>query len=112
MKLLSIYKQMTKWLSIFCALFMLSACVNSQYFVDKGKRKYYAKEYRNAYISLKAGAERNNPEAQYALGYMFYYGQGVTESKQKALYWFHRAAINGHQKAIEALNMIKNEQKK
>ncbi len=86
---------------------LLAGCVNGQYFVDKGKQNYYAKRYREAFINLKAAAEKDNPDAQYALGYMYYYGQGVTENKQKAFFWFHRAALNGHEKAIEALNRIK-----
>lgn len=85
----------------------LTGCMSGQYFVDKGKRSYYAKRYRQAFINLKEGAEKNNPDAQYALGYMYYYGEGVTENKQKAFYWFNRAALNGHKKAIEALNQLR-----
>lgn len=93
---------------LIASVIALCGCMNGQYFVDKGKQNYYAKRYRKAFINLKEGAEKNNPDAQYALGYMYYYGKGVTEDKQKALFWFNRAALNGHEKAIEALNRLKH----
>jgi TPR repeat protein len=108
---MSFFKNIESWkklLLIIATATALCGCMNGQYFVDKGKQNYYAKRYRKAFINLKEGAEKNNADAQYALGYMYYYGEGVTEDKQKALFWFNRAALNGHEKAIEALNRLKH----
>jgi len=87
---------------------LMSGCMNGEYFLQKGKQSYHQREYRKAFIRLKEASEKNNADAQYALGYMYFYGQGVVENRQKAMYWFQRAAINGHQKAIDALNLLKN----
>ena len=64
--------------------------------------------YREAFIHLKPLADRNQPDAQYAIGYMYYYGQGVTEDRRAACIWINRAAAQGQPDAIKAIKIIKN----
>ncbi len=43
----------------------------------------------------KRAAQEGLPEAQYALGKLYYMGRGVTQSLEKSLYWFTLAAKKG-----------------
>ena len=51
-------------------------------------------------------AEQGNPGAQSNLGYMYGTGQGVTQDYNQAVYWYNKAADQGNQKAIAALNKL------
>ena len=57
---------------------------------------------------LKLAAEQGNPEAQFQLAVCYFRGNGVEENIEEHLKWLKRAADQGHQKAIEALEMIEN----
>jgi mono/diheme cytochrome c family protein len=41
-------------------------------------------------------AQRDDPVAQNLIGYMLYFGQGTSPDKANALFWFERAARQGH----------------
>ena len=51
-------------------------------------------------------AARGNANAQYTLGYRYYYGIGVEENISLARYWFSEAAKNNQPMAAQALNDI------
>jgi TPR repeat protein len=51
-------------------------------------------------------AKKGQPDAQYAIGYMFYYGQGVIENRKKAWVWINRAASAGQPDAVRALMIL------
>lgn len=65
-----------------------------------------AGNYTAALPLLERAASRGNARAQYALGYMYYHGQGVTADMDTALTWIRRAAANGDSRAIEALGVL------
>ena len=44
-------------------------------------------------------AKEGDPEYQYSYGMCFKYGYGVQADKNKALYWFKKAADQGHRQA-------------
>lgn len=52
---------------------------------------------------LQERAERGDPEAQYELGNVFYFGKGVPVNLAKANEWYRKAADSGHRYAEEAL---------
>lgn len=57
---------------------------------------------------VKAHAQAGDPDAQYAWGYMLYYGKsGIAQNKQEAMLWFHKAASKGQPQAIQALEIIR-----
>ena len=55
--------------------------------------------------TLKA-AERGNAGAQYELGGMYYYGQGVPEDYTESAKWYRKAAEQGHAEAQFHLGLM------
>ncbi|MDN5849021.1 MAG: SEL1-like repeat protein [Nitrococcus sp.] len=74
--------------------------------LDVARKTWLAGNYELALPLLARLARAGNPRAQYALGYMYYTGQGVEQSQRTALVWIRRAANNGSTLAIQALGRI------
>lgn len=91
-------------LALLSTLF-LTACV-SDLNLREGISSFRAQNYRQAFIRLKPEAEKRQPDAEYAVGYMYYYGRGVAEDKKKAWTWIGRAAHAGQPEAVEALKIL------
>src|SRR5438270_12416857 len=51
-------------------------------------------------------AERGHAKAQFALGYLYYNGQGVPQDYPEAAQWYRRAAEQGHPEAQGALGAL------
>ena len=96
-------------ISIFLLLLLLSvtltSCVNTVN-LREGITSFKRQDYRQAFIRLMPEAEKGQADAQYAIGYMYYYGQGVVEDRKKAYIWIHRAADAGQADAVKALGLI------
>lgn len=75
----------------------------------EGINSFRAQDYRRAFIRLKPEAEKGQADAQYAVGYMYYYGQGVVEDREKAWTWINRAAKAGQPEAVAALAILSRE---
>lgn len=88
-------------------ILLLSSCVFGSLNLREGISCFKVQDYRRAFIRLKPEAIKGQPDAQYAVGYMYYYGQGVTEDKQKALYWIKCAAKVGQPDAVAALKILR-----
>ncbi len=86
----------------------LTACLSS-YNLAEGITSFKLQNYRQAFVRLLPEAKKGNPDAQYAIGYMYYYGQGVTENRKKALEWIGCAALANQHDAIIALKALKIE---
>lgn len=52
-------------------------------------------DYLAAYDELRPVAEGGDPNAQFTLGFMFDYGQGVRQSTVEAIWWYRKAAEQG-----------------
>ncbi len=87
-----------------------SACVNHLN-LSEGISSFRAQNYRQAFIRLMPEAKKGEPDAQYAIGYMYYYGQGVVEDRKKAWFWITRAAESGQPDALEAMQILINDRK-
>ncbi len=66
---------------------------------------YAVGNYKRAARLLKPLAQEGDPAAQYALGYLYYYGFGVPENREAGLAWIRRAADQGYGKARDALGL-------
>ena len=84
-----------------------AACVHHSS-LNEGITCFRVQNYRDAFIHLKPEAERGQPDAQYAVGYMYYYGQGVVENRKQAWIWINRAARQGQPDAIVAVKILKH----
>ena len=85
---------------------LLSGCLGSRMNFAEGIKDFQVQNYREAFIHLMPAARAGSADAQYAIGYMYYYGQGVTEDRKKAWYWIHCAAKAGQQDAIAAVQIL------
>lgn len=85
---------------------IMTACIPSALNLREGIQSFKAQDYRRAFIRLKPEAEKGQPDAQYAVGYMYYYGQGVVEDRKKAWFWINMAANLGQLDAIAAVQIL------
>ncbi|TAK75199.1 MAG: sel1 repeat family protein [Gammaproteobacteria bacterium] len=76
--------------------------------LQQGKRDFKAGYYRRAMRELLPLACDGYAEAQYAVGYMYYYGNGVTQDTEVGYFWIKRAADQGFVPAEKALEIVKN----
>lgn len=90
---------------------ILTGCMSGLNFRD-GIASFKRQDYRQAFVRLVPEAEKGNPDAQYAVGYMYYYGQGVVENRKKAYLWIKRAAASGQTDAIKALSLVQTSAQK
>lgn len=97
-----LFKTVICLLSIMC----LFACTNLN--LREGIQSFRAQDYRKAFIRLKPEAIKGNPDAQYAVGYMYYYGQGVVESRKKAWFWINQAASVNQPDAVAAVKILQH----
>jgi len=99
-------KSTFKLLIVIIFIPILTACLGSSLNLREGIQSFKAQDYRRAFIRLKPEAEKGQPDAQYAIGYMYHYGQGVVEDRKKAWGWINLAAKAGQPQAIEALTLL------
>ena len=74
--------------------------------VDKQKADHAA--LGADFAATKAKAEAGDPEAQYLLGWLFRYGkkEGIFMDYEQAVYWYRKAADQGHAAAQNALGWM------
>ena len=54
-------------------------------------------------------ADQGYAQAQYNLGDMYYHGEGVAQDYSEALRWFHKAQVQGYEKAKQGIELIMQE---
>lgn len=92
----------------FClTVITLSSCMTHSYNLKSGIENFRVQNYRQSFIRLLPEAKAGQPDAQYAVGYMYYYGQGVIENRKKAFYWIERAANGGQPDAVRAIKILR-----
>lgn len=69
-------------------------------------------ETEQAFECYKKAADAGNSEAQYLLGYMYYYGLGTTANMGEAKKLFSQAAEKGHKGALAMVNEIREKREK
>ncbi len=104
------------------ALLMLGACVSvnetpkanrisheevSTELFARAQALYLAEDYEAAAVMMRPLAEHGHLQAQYALGYMYYFGLGVPRNEREAIRWLGVAAARGNAKAKTALEILK-----
>ena len=61
-----------------------------------------------AFELYKKASELGHAESQYSLGYMYAYGECTTKDEEKALFWYRKAAKQGHEKARRMVEGIES----
>jgi TPR repeat protein len=92
-----------------CATYTKKAYVLSG--LQQGKHEFNAGYYKHAMHELLPLACDGNPEAQYAVGYMYYYGLGVAQDTDVGYFWINRSANRGFPLALKALQLINRSDK-
>jgi TPR repeat protein len=72
----------------------------------QGERDFTQGYYKKAMHRLLPLACDGNAQAQYAVGYMYYYGLGVAQDTDVGYFWISRSAQKHFLPAQEALNTI------
>lgn len=72
-----------------------------------GEYDFKAGNYKDAFHRLLPVAVQGRPEAQYAVGYMYYYGYGIPQDNESGVFWMERAAAQNYAPAKTALEMIR-----
>lgn len=106
-------KMIPKWfgVSLICLSMGLMGChpnaVEPQ--ADNGSatiaqaESYFKKgHYAKAADIYRPLAEKGDPRAQYALGYMYFYGKGLTSDPEQSAHWINLAAQQNYTPAIKA----------
>ena len=71
----------------------------------------YLEKYNCSLDTIQQAALTGNPDAQYALGYMYYNGIGTVKDQKTGVLWIERSAQLGQPLAQQAQSMIEADQK-
>jgi len=85
---------------------VMTGCKNVSPGINTAEKYYLEHNYTKAYEKLLPLAYDNDPEAQYALGYIYFYGLGVAKDEDLARYWIEASAKQENPYAKESLKMI------
>ena len=80
--------------------------------LEQGKRLFQDGYYKRAMQQLLPLAVDGNAEAQYAVGYMYYYGFGTTQDTASGDFWIRRSAEQNYKPALDALTIMVQEKNK
>lgn len=89
---------------IIIATITLSACASQT--LKKAQSSFDGGDYHSSYEKVLPLAQQGNPDAEYAVGYMMYYGKGTATNKKEGIEWINKAAAQGQTQAIQAQHII------
>lgn len=101
--------QFRRYLFIVIISLGLQACASTKSYqnLQQGKSTFESGDYQQAFRQLLPLAANGNAEAEYAIGYMYYYGYGVPEDSQTGLFWINKAAEQHYPPAIKAAVILR-----
>jgi TPR repeat protein len=80
--------------------------LSAQSHLQQGKRFFEDGFYKRAMQELLPVATEGSAEAQYAVGYMYYYGYGVAQDTDVGYFWIQRSAGQHYYPAMQALQTM------
>lgn len=89
----------------------LSACAVSPKTtseLQQGKRYFAKGYYKSALRQLLPAAANGNAEAQYAVGYLYYYGYGAAQDTETGYFWIKKSADQHYAPAMAAIKKTGN----
>lgn len=81
---------------------LLAGCYTDRAY-RQGEQAFLQQDYHIAFTHLIDAAQYGDTKAQYAVGYMYYYGLGAPQSDYLARLWLYRSASMGDTKAMNAI---------
>jgi len=87
-------------------LLLFAAAIYGGKYWDTLKDKSRPKRQQSDFLDTLQSAEQGEAEAQYNVGLMYDYGQGVAENDAECMKWFRKAAEQGHAEAQFRLGLI------
>jgi len=102
-------------LTLTCLLIQSCASSIDTQRLQGGKVSFMSGDFKSAFHQLLPLAAEGIPQAEYGVGYMYYYGYGVTQDSESGIFWMNKAATAHYAPAIRALaaiqeNTIKQEE--
>lgn len=80
--------------------------------LEQGIAAYDAGDYTKAHeILYPLAAYKRDPEAQFHMGMIYFYGEGVEKDTDKAMEWWKKAMRSGHVDAAYRLSELKTSTK-
>lgn len=70
------------------------------------QKNAFLKKYNCSLSAIERAASNGDPDAQYALGYMYFYGVGTVRDTEAATLWINRAAAQGQPLAKRAQSLM------
>jgi septal ring-binding cell division protein DamX len=93
-------------LILICLLLQSCASTYNAERLQGGKVSFMAGDFKSAFHQLLPLAAEGVPQAEYGVGYMYYYGYGVTQDSESGIFWMNKAANAHYPPAIKALAAI------
>jgi TPR repeat protein len=93
-------------------LLLSSGCRTNSYprtLYQEAEYDYQQGNYARAFDKLWILAQRNDPRALYAMGYLYYYGIGTQKDQDIARMLIRRSAAHNYPPAVTALKLIMQE---
>ena len=78
--------------------------------LDLASEQFARKDYESAAITLLPLVREGNPDAEYSLGYMYYYGLGVPKNMNYGRQLMQASAEQGDDRAISALTLLSRQE--
>jgi TPR repeat protein len=100
-------------LTIFIICFLFTGCASARkvYMAENlqaARLTFESGDFKKAFCALLPLAVEGSRQAQYAVGYMYYYGYGTTMDPVSGLFWIKRSADQHYPPAMKALAVIEN----
>ena len=88
---------MKKLLLLLLVSFGLVSSINAD--INDGWVAYQQRDFRTALKEFQVSAEQGDVIAQYAIGWMYDNGEGVSQDDRQAFSWYKKAAEQGYAQA-------------
>ncbi len=87
-------------LTLGASVVLLTACATQN--LNQGKQDFDSQNYTAALAKMQVLADKGNAQAEYAVGYMLYYGKGTPVDQKQGIQWIDKAADQGLAEAEQA----------
>ncbi len=82
------------------SILWLTGCATQS--LNQSKQDFDSQNYAAALAKMQPLANKGNAAAEYAVGYMLYYGKGTPVDQQQGIAWINKAADQGLAEAQQA----------